>query len=414
MSSDLHSGPPPGSVHLTSRNEVFVASQELAGGPFREERQFESMGKLKILSVSVPPASSVVSASANPSSTSPRCVSHATQAPCHCYFSSPSDLSQGPGRPAGMAGNIYALLCRSRQVVSILTMAMRRSQNCVDTLSPTSCPAPTDSLPHRRQRRPLVWTTSSHMRSTACTCTPKGSSGHRWFLSAFMIASKTLYDDTCSNKSWCIVSQGMFALREINQMEHEMCSYLGWQLNIDAMMLADFEAQVRRDFTCNGPYPPAGLGQAAPTSFAHAGASALIPSFGPSTSSWMSPPRTVRPSFLSASATAGLSYTPRPASPPDTPSSSRSTSSCSTSSSPASSASPSTPPDTRRNYDVKVVLSASSENIDLASDVILAHAPSIPLTVMQVASRDASLIAATPQKVKLGRGQFAFSTGAVW
>ncbi|ETW74966.1 hypothetical protein HETIRDRAFT_242837, partial [Heterobasidion irregulare TC 32-1] len=76
----------------------------------------------------------------------------------------------------------------------------------------------------------------------------KGSSGHRLFISAFMIASKIICDDTYSNKSWCIVGQGMFALREINQMEREMCSYLEWQLNVEPSILRDFEAQVRRDF----------------------------------------------------------------------------------------------------------------------------------------------------------------------
>ena len=68
----------------------------------------------------------------------------------------------------------------------------------------------------------------------------KGSSGHRLFVSAFMLASKVICDDTYSNKSWCIVAQGMFALREINQMEREMCSYLEWQLNVDKDVLQDF------------------------------------------------------------------------------------------------------------------------------------------------------------------------------
>src|SRR5258708_5048254 len=42
----------------------------------------------------------------------------------------------------------------------------------------------------------------------------------------------------------CIVGQGMFALREINQMEQEMCSYLEWQLSVDPSMLRDFQAHV--------------------------------------------------------------------------------------------------------------------------------------------------------------------------
>ncbi|RDX47704.1 cyclin-like protein, partial [Lentinus brumalis] len=73
----------------------------------------------------------------------------------------------------------------------------------------------------------------------------RGSSGHRLFISAFVIACKVLCDDTYLNKSWSIVGQGMFALREINQMEREMCSYLEWQLNIEPSALKEFEQQVR-------------------------------------------------------------------------------------------------------------------------------------------------------------------------
>ena len=36
----------------------------------------------------------------------------------------------------------------------------------------------------------------------------KGSSGHRLPISASMLASKIICDDTYSNKSWCIVGQG--------------------------------------------------------------------------------------------------------------------------------------------------------------------------------------------------------------
>ncbi|KAJ3505879.1 hypothetical protein NMY22_g17427 [Coprinellus aureogranulatus] len=71
-----------------------------------------------------------------------------------------------------------------------------------------------------------------------------GSSGHRLFISAFMIASKVICDDTYSNKSWGIVAQGMFSLREINQMEREMCNYLDWELTVDNPILGTFEKQV--------------------------------------------------------------------------------------------------------------------------------------------------------------------------
>jgi hypothetical protein len=97
----------------------------------------------------------------------------------------------------------------------------------------------------------------------------KGSSGHRLFISAFMLASKIICDDTYSNKSWCIVGQGMFALREINQMEREMCSYLEWQLNVDPTTLRDFESRVRHDFASLGPYRTPSVGAGAVRSSEH-------------------------------------------------------------------------------------------------------------------------------------------------
>ncbi|KAG1838179.1 hypothetical protein F4604DRAFT_1600822, partial [Suillus subluteus] len=44
----------------------------------------------------------------------------------------------------------------------------------------------------------------------------RASSNHPLFVSAFMLASKP----------WSIAAQGMPQLREINQMEREMCQYL--------------------------------------------------------------------------------------------------------------------------------------------------------------------------------------------
>lgn len=85
--------------------------------------------------------------------------------------------------------------------------------------------------------------------------TARGSSGHRLFISAYMIASKVICDDTYSNKSWSIVAQGMFNLREINQMEREMCTYLDWELVVDNAILSNFEMMIKRDFRGAGPYP---------------------------------------------------------------------------------------------------------------------------------------------------------------
>ncbi|KAF5389313.1 hypothetical protein D9757_003491 [Collybiopsis confluens] len=84
----------------------------------------------------------------------------------------------------------------------------------------------------------------------------KGSSGHRLFISAFMIASKVMCDDTYSNKSWSVVAQAMFTVREVNQMEREMCGYLDWELNVEGDILASFQAKVVQDFAAlHGPYP---------------------------------------------------------------------------------------------------------------------------------------------------------------
>jgi hypothetical protein len=52
------------------------------------------------------------------------------------------------------------------------------------------------------------------------------------FISAFMISSKVICNDTYLHKSWGIVGQGMFQLREVNQMEREMCQYLDWELSV--------------------------------------------------------------------------------------------------------------------------------------------------------------------------------------
>jgi hypothetical protein len=60
-----------------------------------------------------------------------------------------------------------------------------------------------------------------------------------------MIASKVLYDETYSNPSWEIVAQRMFGLKEINQMEREMCAHLQWNLNIQGDELSDFSSRIR-------------------------------------------------------------------------------------------------------------------------------------------------------------------------
>ncbi|KAJ7818185.1 hypothetical protein B0H14DRAFT_3089563 [Mycena olivaceomarginata] len=174
--------------------------------------------------------------------------------------------------------------------------------------------------------------------------TARGSSGHRLFISAFMIASKVICDDTYSNKSWSIVAQGMFTLREINQMEREMCNYLDWELTVDNPILSSFEAMVQRDFPpgSKGPYPTYSLHmrQATPTK------------------PYPAPPPPIVPPPLYKNSASPMT--------PDTP-----THSYSNTTSPASSISPPTPTgpvdltarihEPKSNYEMSPGLSLSSE-----------------------------------------------------
>jgi hypothetical protein len=75
-----------------------------------------------------------------------------------------------------------------------------------------------------------------------------GSSGHRLYITAMIIASKVIYDRAYWNNSWYTVGQGLFTLHELNQMEREMCSYLDWHLNVAPEVLSKFEEKVRNEY----------------------------------------------------------------------------------------------------------------------------------------------------------------------
>ena len=60
------------------------------------------------------------------------------------------------------------------------------------------------------------------------------------------------WHDLQSNKSWCIVSQGMFSLQKVNQMECKMCLYLKWQLNALSLLLSPLGFLLLLDFDLNG------------------------------------------------------------------------------------------------------------------------------------------------------------------
>jgi hypothetical protein len=254
---------------------------------------------------------------------------------------------------------------------------------------------------HRTRLHPSVTFAALYLlqRLKARFPAAKGSSGHRLFISAFMLASKIICDDTYSNKAWCIVGQGMFALREINQMEREMCSYLEWQLNVDPSTLRDFESRVRHDFAGPGPYPTVVLPQTAPAPFAHSAnqnPGSSIPSF---TTRVVSLPKDA-PVIPSPQ----ITY---PSSPPDTPEASHSVST-----SPASSASPPTPPDAHGQGLVKV---ASAESSPVEAPVIPHGHATISTCVKTKSVQHVAALSAVPtQKPKSAHGQFAYATRAVW
>ncbi|WWD17300.1 hypothetical protein CI109_101740 [Kwoniella shandongensis] len=127
---------------------------------------------------------------------------------------------------------------------------------CPNIPSATSPGAPTPTLAHfvayalHRTRLPSIVTFAALLllqRLKKRYPAARGSSGHRLFISAFMIASKVICDDTYSNQSWGIVAQKMFALKEINQMEREMCGYLEWNLNVSGPEVLEFEVKVRAE-----------------------------------------------------------------------------------------------------------------------------------------------------------------------
>jgi hypothetical protein len=212
----------------------------------------------------------------------------------------------------------------------------------------------------------------------------RGSSGHRLFISAFMIASKVICDDTYSNKSWCVVGQGMFSLREINQMEREMCSYLEWVLNVKPEELAEFETEVKRDYSTGG----AKVGVSA------APAPAAVPVVAPVPAAPVRSTVSAAPTAPRAVASAAINNVyPSPESSPPSPSHSDS-------SSPASSE-PRTPP----TPDIPTARGAGVQARVLAKGVSSQKVSSVPPTVhVKVAEERLP-----------GRSQtFAFASAAEW
>lgn len=111
-----------------------------------------------------------------------------------------------------------------------------------------------------------------------------------------MIASKVLYDETYSNHSWEIVAQRMFGLKEINQMEREICAHLQWNLNIQGDELSDFSARIRSEHGSNADVA------ALSASFQH---------IVPSVNSYLTPERTLNASQPSRQVPSAYSLRPQ-------------------------------------------------------------------------------------------------------
>lgn len=88
----------------------------------------------------------------------------------------------------------------------------------------------------------------------------RGSSGHRLFITTFIISSKLLCDDVYSSRSWAVVAQNLFTLGQLSQMEREMCAYLEWDLGVEEAELGLFEARLRTEYR-----PPIVLNRAVAT-----------------------------------------------------------------------------------------------------------------------------------------------------
>ncbi|KAG8843605.1 hypothetical protein FRB91_003248 [Serendipita sp. 411] len=141
----------------------------------------------------------------------------------------------------------------------------------------------------------------------------RGSSGHRLFISAFMIASKVVCDDTYSNKSWCIVGQNLYTLKEVNQMEREMCSYLEWILHVEAAELEAFTQRVKKEYGAEcGPNPPQWVSTPAVPTSSSSSSTVVAPLVSPVESSSAATRPTVVP-------TAPAQSYPSPRSSPPTP-----------------------------------------------------------------------------------------------
>ena len=83
------------------------------------------------------------------------------------------------------------------------------------------------------------------------------TSGHALFFASFLVAGKTLpdIDSVYSNKDMAGITQGMFSLRVVNQMERKLLEDLKWEVRPpDVNAARVFEEHVRKRYS-DGPRP---------------------------------------------------------------------------------------------------------------------------------------------------------------
>ncbi|RPD57749.1 hypothetical protein L226DRAFT_467718, partial [Lentinus tigrinus ALCF2SS1-7] len=68
---------------------------------------------------------------------------------------------------------------------------------------------------------------------------------HRLFLASFMVASKSIHDDTYTNKSFAELADKKIAtVSDINTMEREILRYIDWKVNISNEVIEEFRRMV--------------------------------------------------------------------------------------------------------------------------------------------------------------------------
>ncbi|KAJ1657938.1 hypothetical protein IWQ61_002738 [Dispira simplex] len=86
----------------------------------------------------------------------------------------------------------------------------------------------------------LIYLCRLKQRHPSCKGSP--GAGHRLILAALITATKYLYDDAYHNRSWVTVSQGLFTLGEVNQMEMEFLVFLNFRLSVTRDQWCEFVA----------------------------------------------------------------------------------------------------------------------------------------------------------------------------